>query len=302
LLVARASDALRGAVASAAAAAPRAAFDAASVGFEVIALATPVLAGAMVASAVTSVVQTGGFIATKKLTPKVERLNVFKGLSQLVSGARAFAVVRALLYSAFVAYVACRALLAHVLDVARACGRLSYAAPVAGTIAFDLARTVALAGIGLAVVDIVVVRRGWRKRLRMSKDEVKREHKESEGDPQLKAARERAHHEMLAAATIASVKTASVVVVNPTHVACALRYDEKEGDEAPVVIASGEGELAAQIVRAARQYGVPVLHDVPLARALIELQVGDTIPETLYEAVAEILQEAWRESPPRGDE
>ena len=78
----------------------------------------------------------------------------------------------------------------------------------------------------------------------MTKDEVKREHKDAEGDPQHKAARERAYHELLAQATIANVRTASVVVVNPTHLACALRYDEKAGDEAPVVVASGEGDLA----------------------------------------------------------
>ena len=125
----------------------------------------------------------------------------------------------------------------------------------------------------------------------MSKDEVRREHKEAEGDPQHKAARERAYHELLAQATVANVRTASVVVVNPTHLACALRYDEKEGDEAPVVVASGEGELAARIVREAEAYGVPVVRDVPLARALVELQVGEVIPEALYEAVAEVLRE-----------
>jgi flagellar biosynthesis protein FlhB len=127
----------------------------------------------------------------------------------------------------------------------------------------------------------------------MSKSEVKREHKESEGDPQLKAARERAHHEMLAAATIANVQKASVVIVNPVHIACALRYEEEEGDEAPVIVASGHGDLAARIVAAARAYNVPVLQDIPLARALVELEVGTAIPEALYEAVAEILREAW---------
>jgi flagellar biosynthesis protein FlhB len=130
----------------------------------------------------------------------------------------------------------------------------------------------------------------------MTKEEVKREHKEAEGDPEVKAARQRAHRDVLAAATIANVRNASVVVVNPTHLACALRYDEVDGDEAPVVVANGEGELADQIVRAAHDYGVPVLRDVPLARALRELEVGEAIPEALYEAVAEILREAWEQA------
>ena len=105
---------------------------------------------------------------------------------------------------------------------------------------------------------------------------------------------------MLASATVGNVKNATVVVVNPTHFATALKYDEKDGDEAPVVVATGEGDLAQRIISAARDY--PVLRDVPLARALTELQVGDAIPEALYEAVAEILREAWAENeraPPR---
>jgi flagellar biosynthesis protein FlhB len=81
-----------------------------------------------------------------------------------------------------------------------------------------------------------------------------------------------------------------VVVVNPTHLACALRYDEKGGDDAPVIVASGEGELAARIARAAAEWGIPVVRDVPLARALVELEIGTAIPEALYEAVAEILR------------
>jgi len=82
--------------------------------------------------------------------------------------------------------------------------------------------------------------------------------------------------------------------VNPTHLACALKYKDDE-DQAPVVVASGEGDLAERIVRAARDYGIPIVRDVPLAHALSELEVGEVIPEALYEAVAEILRAAWEE-------
>jgi flagellar biosynthesis protein FlhB len=126
----------------------------------------------------------------------------------------------------------------------------------------------------------------------MTKAEVKREHRESEGDPQWKGARQRAHQEMLAAATVNAVRDATVVIVNPEHLATALRYVEGE-DEAPTVVASGDGDLARRIQDAARAYGIPVIRDVPIARALQELHVGDTIPEALYEAVAAILGAVW---------
>ena len=105
-------------------------------------------------------------------------------------------------------------------------------------------------------------------------------------------ARRRAHREVLLQAELSAVDKASVVIVNPTHLATALRYDEDAGD-APEVLAQGQGELARRIVERAQAAGVPVVRDVPVARALQELEVGDQIPEALYEAVAEILREVW---------
>lgn len=271
-------------------------FDPAALATSVVLLSAPILAAAGVASAVASVVQSGGVVATKKLVPKLDRLDLVNGFKGLFSPTRLVAILRAALFGAGVTYLAVSLLRDHAPDIARSTGRTSAAAMVAGVLALAIVKRAAILGLFLAVVDVVVTRRSWRKKLMMSKTEVKQEHKESEGDPQLKAARERAHHEMLAAATIANVRHATVVVVNPTHVACALRYDEEHGDEAPVVVSAGEGEMAARIVEAARQYGVPVLQDVPLARALVELEVGSAIPEALYEAVAEILREAWEEA------
>jgi type III secretion protein U len=126
----------------------------------------------------------------------------------------------------------------------------------------------------------------------MTRDEVRREYRESEGDPEIKAARRRAHQEMLTGAMIAAVKNATVVIVNPTRLAIALRYVEDE-DEAPLVVSQGMGEIARQMIDAARAYGIPVVRDVPVARALKDLEVGEEIPEALYEAVAEILREVW---------
>jgi type III secretion protein U len=291
----RAADMLHAAIAHAAEPAPDARIDIGATAMDLLALSLPLLVGVGIAGATASAVQTGGLFATKKLAPKLEKLNPFEGAKNLVSRARLFAVARALLGAAIVAWLVNRGLRAHAVDLARLPGRLEYVGLVAAEVSRSLAWNAALVGLALGVLDAVVIRQEWLRRLRMTKEEVQREHKESEGDPQVKQARERAHHEMLAAATVANVRHASVVVVNPTHIACALRYDEQEGDQAPTLVASGEGDLAARIVRAAHDYGVPVVRDVPLARALVELEVGDAIPEALYEAVAEILRDLWDE-------
>ena len=284
---------LRSAIARAGDHAPVVVFDPLPIATSVIALTVPILAAAAVAAAVAAVVQSGGIVATKRLQPKLERLNFISGLKSLFSASRLVAIARAALFGAAVAWFAYAALHDHAADIARSAGRLPEAAALAADLALGVVKRAAVLGVFLAILDVVVTRRSWRKKLMMSKADVKREHRESEGDPQLKAARERAHHEMLAAATVANVQKASVVIVNPVHIACALRYDEEDGDEAPVVVASGHGDLAARIVQAARAHNVPILQDIPLARALVELEIGSAIPEALYEAVAEILREAW---------
>ncbi|MCL2779760.1 MAG: EscU/YscU/HrcU family type III secretion system export apparatus switch protein [Polyangiaceae bacterium] len=299
-LTTQAAKDIRSAIAQAANPTPRIDFDPFYVGLSVVILAAPILGAAAVSAAVLSVVQSGGVIATKKLLPKLDNLNIINGFKGLFSLQRIVGILRAALFGSGVGYFTYLIIRGHLVDLGRTTGQLEQVGVVASSMARSMALRAAMLGIFLAVIDIVVTYNSWKKKLRMSKDEVKREYKESEGDPQIKAARERAHQELLNSATVANVKNATVVVVNPTHIACALRYDESGGDDAPVVVASGQGDLAARMIEAARQYGIPVLRDVPLARALVELEVGVAIPEALYEAVAEILREAWEESEREG--
>jgi flagellar biosynthesis protein FlhB len=297
-LAAWATGAVRSAVSAAATpgvAAPR--FDPLGLATSVVALTAPVLFAAGIAGVVAHAVQTGGVIAAKRLSPDMARLDPFAGLRQIVSPARLFAVARALAAAAAVGWLAWHALGAHGIDLARTEGRPSWIGVVVAETTGWLAWRAALVGLALGVVDLLVTRRAWLRKLRMTKEEVKREHRDAEGDPQVKAARERAYHELMAQAAAANVRGASVVVVNPTHIACALRYEPARDDEAPTVLAVGEGDLAARMVQIARDHGVPVVRDVPLARALAELQPGDVIPEALYEAVAEILRSVWAPAP-----
>jgi flagellar biosynthesis protein FlhB len=161
-----------------------------------------------------------------------------------------------------------------------------------GAVAAQLAERVALVALALGVADYMLVRRRHMGRLRMTRDEVKREHKESEGDPSHRAERQRLHRELSEQRMVAEVRKADFVVVNPDHIAVALRYD-RDGEAAPVVVARGERLLAERIKQVAREAGVPIFRDVTLARSLRELAEGAEIPAALYEAVAEILRAVY---------
>jgi type III secretion protein U len=292
-LASRASADLRHAIADSATfpVVPR--FDPRDLATAVAALTLPVLVAVGITGAVAQALQTGGILATKRLAPQLDRLNAFTGIRSLFSATRLFAVARALIAGGAVAWLAYGALSHHLADFARAVSRPQWTPVLVREVAGEFAWRAAFVGLAVGAIDLVVTRRAWLRKLRMSKDEVRREHRDTEGDPLLKAARDRAYRELLAQADIANVRAASVVVVNPTHLACALRYDERQGDDAPVVVATGEGELAARIIGAAHHHGVPVVRHAPLARALVELEPGQAIPEALYEAVAEILREVW---------
>jgi FlhB-like protein len=231
-------------------------------------------------------------MAPSRLAPSFARLDPFDGVKRLFSLERFLGVIRALLLAGFVGYFTYRTLGAHVADVAFGTGEFSSAGILARGLGKNVAWAAACLGLGLAGLDYLVVHRGFIRRNRMSKDEIKREYRESEGDPHVKAARRRAHQEALVGATVNSVKSATVLIVNPTHLATALRYDEEQ-DQAPVIVAQGEGELARRMIDAARAYGIPCVRDVPIARALRDLEIGDEIPEALYEAVAEIIRHVW---------
>lgn len=258
----------------------------------VLVLTLPIVAAAAFGAVALSVAQSGGNVSFGRILPNLSRLDVVQGLRGLFAGQRLFGVVRALVGAAVCVALVLVVLRAMLPSLAHTAGELNPALAVGAASARRLLWWVAGLGLAIGLLDWVVTHRAWRKRWMMSPSEVKREYRENEGDPELKAARRRAHQEALLTNTLYAVKDASVVIVNPTHLACALRYDEAE-DAAPRVVAQGQGDIARRIVEAAHHYGVPVVRDVPVARALSELEIGDEIPEALYEAVAEILRELW---------
>jgi flagellar biosynthetic protein FlhB len=154
-----------------------------------------------------------------------------------------------------------------------------------------LRATLALAGLGVA--DYLLSRLRIEKQLMMSRQEIKDEHKQNEGDPKIKARMRARARDRIKRALAKQVKQADVIVTNPTHVSVALRYRPKEG--APVVTAKGYDEVAMHIRAIARENGIHILQSPPLARALAaRVRVGRTIPVDLYAAVAEILAYVYK--------
>lgn len=261
----------------------------------VTALSLPIVAAGALTAAALGAMQTGGAFSFNKLAPDLARANPVQGLRNLFRVDRLVALLRAVGATLLIAWLAVRLLLSEAASLGNAVGQLDRGVQAGLSMAYRLAWMAALVSLALSATDLLAVRFTWLQRLRMNKDEVKREHRQAEGDPELKAARQRAHREALAGSMLNAVKDATVVIVNPTHLATALLYDETD-DAAPRVVSSGTGDLARRIIEAAHAYGVPVVRDVPVAQALAELELGDEIPEALYEAVAEVLHEVLGDS------
>ena len=148
--------------------------------------------------------------------------------------------------------------------------------------------------VAVAGVDYVLARRKVNAQMKMSTEELKREHKEQEGDPMVKGKRRQKMKELAKRRMSAAVAKADVVIVNPTHYAVALKYDDKK-HAAPIVVAKGSDESAEKIREVARKNGVPVLSRPPLTRALHKLvKEGKPVPANLYKAVAEVLAYVYR--------
>jgi len=268
----------------------------------VLLAAGPALAAGAVAAVLVGLLQVRPLFTGEPLRPRLSRLDALQGLRRLFRLRRLTDLLRSL-----TALTALLAVLAVTLwEALPTLVRLAGAdAPTFGAVLRAEAVTLALRGGGVllvaAAVDYGLAWRRHRQDLRMTREEVRREQKETEGDPQHRAARKRLHQEILEHDMVEQVRQADLVVVNPTHLAVALRYDGRR-DDAPRVVARGERLLAARIKEVARQARVPIFHDVALARALHELELGAEIPEALYEAVAELLrivaeQEALRANP-----
>ncbi|HEX8527675.1 EscU/YscU/HrcU family type III secretion system export apparatus switch protein [Allosphingosinicella sp.] len=234
-------------------------------------------------------VQTGIVFSATPLKPDFGRLNPAKGLKRIFSLRMLIEtgknVLKLAVYVA-VAWFSIRQALgteaAAVSDAATLTGSLSGAA-------LRLIACFALTALAFVAIDQIIVRKDYRKKMRMSRREVRREVRDREGDGRLKQRRKQLHGEFVKASeSLRGIRTADVVIANPTHVAVALRYDSATM-VAPLVVSRGSDAFALRLKKLAFVYGVAVIEDRALARALLRTtELGSQVPEPFYRAVADI--------------
>jgi flagellar biosynthesis protein FlhB len=240
--------------------------------------------------------QTGGLFSSKKLQPSLSFLNPLPKLRRMLFSKEALlsllmatgkvGLILALTTQRFLAEIQALSELGHrpLMDALRHLGATS----------LDLGSRIVLMLAVFAALDYVINRRRIEQEMKMTKEEVKEEHRQHEGDPEVRRRLRTKMREIQKRGIAARVRAADVVLVNPTHYAVALRYDTRKM-RAPQVCAKGEGEVASTIREIARRSSVPVLSNPPLARALYaEVKVGHEIPSRLYTTVAEVLAFVYR--------
>jgi len=253
-------------------------------------LMSPAFLTAVLSGLAVNYLQVGFLFTAEPVAFKLERLNPVEGAKRVFSRRALFELAKAVLKVALVSLVAflfVRSRLESLftvqyLDVAGMWQKLSH-------LSLSLSLWIGVVFLTLAVLDYLYQRYEHHTNLKMTKQEVKEEAKQMEGDPQLKARLRERRRRMVTQRMMQEVPRATVVITNPTELAVALRYREEE-ESAPVVVAKGAALMARRIRELAAEHGVPQVENKPVARLLYDqVEVGQEIPVELYQAVAEIL-------------
>ena len=258
--------------------------------FEAAMALLPFIVVIVVATLASPLLLRGWLFSVKAFAPKFNRLNPFSGIKRMFSSQGLIELVKALAKAGLLGGVAVWLIWANIgavfsLSLESPSTAIGHMGDLIGKVFLLVSGTM----IFIVVIDLPFQLWSHFKKLRMSKEELRREHKESEGDPHLKAHIRAQQREVARRRMMAEIPTADVVVTNPTHYAVALKYSEgKMG--APRVVAKGADAVAARIRELAAEHKVPLLEAPPLARALFRhTELGDEIPAKLYAAVAEVL-------------
>jgi len=250
----------------------------------------PILAGAMLLAVLINIVQVGFHLNTKRLMPNLAAANPLKGLGRLTKGPQFVQLAMntaKMLLMGFVAYSAVHGRIGEIISTQQLDFLQCFA--LGAQLVYSISLRVGLLLLVLAIIDYVYQRFRVEKELKMTKQQIRDEMRNMDGDPKIKQRRRQMAYQMLQQKIKKDVPTADVVVTNPTEYAVALKYDAASMTS-PRVVAKGRGYIAQQIREVAIAHGVPILERKPLARALYKLvNIGQEVPEQFYGAIAEIL-------------
>lgn len=243
----------------------------------------------------TNLLQVGFLITTEALQPQWSRINPISGFQRLFSAKGVVRLFGSLLKLSLLGLIAFWFTVGRMpVFLSLHSVEPSQAAISIGQSMIILAFFLAGALLSLAILDYGYQYWQFEQDIRMTKQEIREEHRQMEGDPQIRQRRREAHRKLASSRQFQDVKTADFVVTNPTHIAVAIKYDAMKM-AAPVVVAKGEGFVAERIRKIAAEYRVPIIEKKPLARALYKtVKVGRPVPLDMYEAIAEILAYVYR--------
>lgn len=244
--------------------------------------------------------QVGFILSGEALIPKFERIDPIKGFSRIVSRRTLVSFLFSLMKLIIVGYIMYATLKSDqqkILELADMDIKPAILLIVDET--FKMAYRASIFLLGLAILDYAYQRWEFERSLKMTRQELREELKSSEGDPLIKSRIRSVQRETAMQRMMQAVPSADVVITNPTHIAVALKY-ERETYNAPKVCAKGKNLIAERIKEIARENGVPIMEDKPLAQTLYKLDLDQEIPVTLYKAVAEILARVYQMNKSRG--
>lgn len=237
-----------------------------------------------------NIVQIKWKVTTKPLKPKFSKINPLSGFKRIFSKDSLFELLKSIVKIVVIVYVAYTSIKDHQNDLF-----LLYDIPLfqvillVGSIVIDAGLKISIVYLVVGIADLVYQRHKFKEDMKMTKQEVKDEYKNTEGNPEIKGRQRSKMREASQRRMMQNLPSADVVITNPTHYAVAIKYDANQ-NSAPVVVAKGEDFLAKRIKDAARENHIEIVENKPLARMLYaNVDVGQEIPPELYQAVAEVL-------------
>lgn len=250
----------------------------------------PFFAFGFVITILISIIQVGWTVSTKPMKPELSKFNPIHGFKRIFSKDSLFQLLLSVIKIGLIVYIAYSSLKDRVHDLFILYDlSLKQAVALVGTLIIDVGLKISLVYLIIGIADFAYQKFKFNDDMKMTKQEVKDEYKNTEGDPQIKGRQRRKMQEVSQRRMMQDVPKADVVITNPTHLAVAIKYDANVS-AAPVVLAKGEDYLAQKIKEVARDHHIDIVENKPLARMLYHnVDIGAEIPPELYQAVAEVL-------------